>query len=497
MSVPDLVLAIDQGTSSTKALIVDPNGRIVAATGVGLRCEYPRPGWVEQSPEAIVDSVRDAVAAVMANIEPARIAAVGLSNQRESLVLWEASTGRPVGPLISWQDQRAAAICDALVDQGVGNVVRQRSGLPLDPMFSATKARWLLDEYDPDRRRSRVGQLRLGTVDSWLLAQFTDEHLIEVGNASRTQLMSVAAADWDDDLMGLFGVPRQALGRIVSSTGPFPSVHGLSPLLDGTPIRAVLGDSHAALFAHAGWTRGTVKATYGTGSSVMGLCPASTTAGGGLCLTIAWDTGSGPERAVEGNIRSSGATLAWLARLVGSTPATLANLAATASSDGVHLVPGFSGLGAPWWDRSAVGLLTGLTFGSELPALARAAVESIAFQVEDVVNEIHRLIQPVSVLLADGGAAANDQLMQLQADTSARVVERAEQADLSPLGAAHLAGLAAGVWDRAGLETLPRPRTRFDPVESATSSGQRRSEWHTAVSRARWTAPAAPAGPRS
>ena len=497
MTPADLVLAIDQGTSSSKALLVDPTGRIIAAKGVALGCEYPRPGWVEQSPDAIVSGVRDVVAAVMAEVEPGRIAAVGLSNQRESLVLWETSTGRPVGPLISWQDQRAASTCDVLLDQGAGDLVRQRSGLPLDPMFSATKARWLLDEYDPDRRRSHDGELRLGTVDSWLLAQFTDEHLIEVGNASRTQLMAVADGQWDDDLLALFGIPRTVLGRIVPSSGPFPSIRALPPLLDGTPIRAVLGDSHAALFAHAGWTPGTVKATYGTGSSVMGLCLAPTTVGGGLCLTVAWDTGTGPEHAVEGNIRSSGATLSWLARLVGSTPGALADMAATASSNGVHLVPGFSGLGAPWWDRSAVGLLTGLTFGSELPQLARAAMESIAFQVEDVVDEIHRFVQPVSVLLADGGAAANDQLMQLQADTGGRVVQRAEQTDLSPLGAAHLAGLGAGIWDRAGLAALPRPRTRFTPAEPPPVGAQRRTAWHAAVARARWVGPTAPPGPRS
>jgi glycerol kinase len=200
---------------------------------------------------------------------------------------------------------------------------------------------------------------------------------------------------------------------------------------------------------------------------------------------------------VEGNIRSSGATLSWLARLVGSTPGALADLAATASSHGVHLVPGFSGLGAPWWDRSAVGLLTGLTFGSELPQLARAALESITFQVEDVVDEIHRLVHPVSVLLADGGAAANDQLMQLQADIGGRVVARAEQTDLSPLGAAHLAGVGAGIWDRAGLAALPRPRTRFAPVEPAPTSARRRAAWHAAVARARWAASTAQSGPSS
>ena len=496
MSTADLVLAIDQGTSSTKALIVDGSGRIVAGRGVPLASEYPQAGWVEQSPDAIVRSVRGAVTAAMGDIDPRRIAAVGLTNQRESLVLWESAGGKAVGPLISWQDQRAAGMCDDLLSRGAGDLVRERSGLPLDPMFSATKARWLLDRYDPDRRRSRNGELRLGTVDSWLLAQFGDEHLIEVGNASRTQLLSASTAEWDDDLLDLFTVDRRVLGRVVPSTGPFPSVRGLAPVLDGTPITAVLGDSHAALFAHAGWGAGTVKATYGTGSSVMGLCPAPTLAGGGLCLTIAWDVGSGPVHAVEGNIRSSGATLSWLARAVGSTPAALAELGATASSDGVHLVPGFSGLGAPWWDRNAAGLLTGLTFGSELPQLARAALESIVFQVEDVVDEIDRLVRPVTVLLADGGAAANQHLMQLQADTSNRVVHRAEQTDLSPLGAAHLAGLAMGIWDRSELDTLARPRTVFEPTEPPDDSDRRRAAWHLAVDRARWPGLTAGGGPQ-
>jgi glycerol kinase len=486
MTTADLVLAIDQGTSSTKALLVDAAGDIVAAAGVLLSSDYPRPGWVEQSPSAIVDSVRDAVAAAVRTIDPARVAAVGLSNQRESLMIWEVATGAAVGPLISWQDQRAADTCATLLAQGAGELVRTRSGLPLDPMFSAAKARWLLDRYDPDRRRSRNGELRLGTVDSWLLAQFGADHLIEVGNASRTQLLSVATGEWDDGLLDVFGIPRQVLGRVVPSVGPFPAVRGLAPLLDGTPLTAVLGDSHAALFAHAGWAPGTVKATYGTGSSVMGLCAGPITAGGGLCRTIAWDTGAGPAHAVEGNIRSSGATLSWLARAVGSTPSALADLAATASSEGVHLVPGFGGLGAPWWDRDAAGLLTGLTFGTELPQMARAALESIAFQVEDVVDEVDRLIHPVDTLLADGGAAVNPTLMQLQADTSGRLVHRAEQTDLSPLGAAHLAGLTVGFWDRAGLDALSRPRTPFRPAESDPDRLARRAAWRSAVARARW-----------
>jgi glycerol kinase len=490
----DLVLAIDQGTSSTKALVVDSTGSVISSAGVPLRSAYPRPGWVEQSPTDIVDGVRAAVVAAMADIDPARIAAAGLSTQRESLVLWETASGKPVGPLISWQDQRATEVCDELIAGGAGELVRSRSGLPLDPMFSATKARWLLDAHDPDRRRSRGGEIRLGTVDSWLLSQFAGEHLIEVGNASRTQLLSIIDAQWDDELLDLFGVPRQVLGRVVASAGPFPGVRSLAPLLDGTPIAAVLGDSHAALFAHAGWAPGVVKATYGTGSSVMALCPPGVSsgrtspAGSGLCLTVAWDIGDGPIRAVEGNIRSSGATLSWLARLVGSTPAELAALAADASSDGVHLVPGFSGLGAPWWDRGAAGLLTGLSFGTELPQVARAALESIAFQVADVVEEIDGRVAPVTTLLADGGASANDVLMQLQADVSGRTVARAEQSDLSPLGAAHLAGRTVGLWDDSSLSRLPRDRTFFLPSAPVSDRADRVTAWHTAVARARWSA---------
>jgi glycerol kinase len=351
-------------------------------------------------------------------------------------------------------------------------------------MFSALKAGWLLDHYDPDRARSRRGELRLGTVDSWLLSRFAGEHVIEVGNASRTQLLDVRARAWDPGLLELFGVPEEVLPRVVASSGPFPAVRDLPPLHDGTPVTAVMGDSHAALFAHAGWRAGQVKATYGSGSSIMSVADPSSVAQG-LCLTVAWQADA-PVYALEGNIRATGATLTWLAELFGTTPGELAALAAP-SSDGVHLVPAFGGLGAPWWDDAAVGLISGLSFGTRLPQIARAALESIAFQVEDVVAALDRATGEVQTLLADGGATANRTLMQLQADTSGRRVERALAQDLSALGAAHLAGRTAGVWSDEQLEGLERARERFEPVEDSHSRERRQTGWHSAVSRARLT----------
>jgi glycerol kinase len=478
------LLAVDQGTSATKAALVDERGEIVAQASAPVGMAHPRPGWAGQSADEIWDSVRAAVAECLSGRDPRTVAAVGLSTQRESLVLWDRRTGEPLGPLLSWQDRRTADACAELRAQGAADEVFATSGLPIDPMFSAPKARWLLDAHDPGRERSRRGELCLGTIDSWLLSRFGGEHVIEAGNAARTQLLDVRRADWDDGLLELFGVPREVLPRVVSSHGPFPSARGLAPLPDGTPVHAAMGDSHAALFAHAGWRPGQVKATYGTGTSVMCVGDAAAAATGGVCLTIAWALGEGPVHALEANIRATGATLTWLARLLGTTPDELAALAAD-SSDGVHVVPAFGGLGAPWWDDTASGLVSGLTFGSGAPQLARAALESIAFQIEDVVAAMDAGAGRIDTLLADGGPTANRTLMQLQADTSGRRVSRALARDLSALGAAHLAGLGAGVWDRAALEGLARPREDYEPAAGAAEREARLAAWHAAVARSR------------
>jgi glycerol kinase len=307
---------------------------------------------------------------------------------------------------------------------------------------------------------------------------------MEVGNASRTQLLDVQSRRWDPQLLDLFDVAEEVLPEVVPSTGPYPAIRRVPPLLDGTPIAAVLADSHAALFAHAGWLPKRVKATYGTGSSVMGLCPHSADLGDALCLTIAWDDGR-PAYAFEGNIRSSGATLSWLARVVGQAPAQLAQLAAGVDSDGVRIVPAFGGLGAPWWDSDAMALISGLSFGTGLPQLARAALESIAFQIEDVVGAAEQATGPIALLLADGGPTANPHLMQLQADISGRRVERADNQALSALGAAQLAGRSAGIWSDAALHELPRPRTVFVPRMADEARSGLRKGWAAAVRRAR------------
>jgi glycerol kinase len=473
MSSPDHILAIDQGTSATKAVLVDRSGAIVARASAPVSLSTPRPGWVEQDATEIRASVQAAVAACLDGRDPARVAGVGLSTQRESLLLWDRATGEPRGPMLSWQDQRTD--CAPLREHA--DEVRTISGLPLDPMFSATKARWLLDAYGRDG-------VCLGTIDSYLLTRLGGEHIIEAGNAARTQLLDVRSLDWSPTLLDVFGIPRDVLPRVLPSTGPFPGTRGLAPVPGGTPVCAVMGDSHAALFAHAGWRPGQVKATFGTGSSIMSLGDPANWVPGGVCLTVAWQDEHGPAHALEGNIRSTGGTLTWLAQLFGTTPSALAGEAAE-SSDGVHLVPAFGGLAAPWWDDDAVGLISGLTFATRREQLARAALESIAFQVEDTVAAIEALVGPVQTLLADGGPTGNRALMQLQADTGGRAVARSLAAELSALGVAHLAGRGAGLWTQEQLEALDRPRELYTPQEPAASRRARVEAWHVAVARAR------------
>ncbi|SNY70408.1 FGGY family carbohydrate kinase [Paractinoplanes atraurantiacus] len=448
--MPDgLVLAIDQGTSSTKCLLAAADGQVVASGSAPVPIRYPRPGWVEQDAIEILDSVLAAAAACLEGIDRSAVVAVGFSTQRESALIWDRHTGAPLGPVLGWQDQRAVGVCDKL--RGDEARIRAISGLPLDPMFSAAKLRWLLD--------GTPGAL-VGTIDSWLLYALTGSHQIEVGNASRTQLLDVRSQNWSPELLGLFGIPSTALPEITPSQGELGRIGERGGVLAGLPITAVLGDSHAALYAHGSEADDGVKVTYGTGSSVMRLgAPAS----GDVCLTVAWND----RLAAEGNIRSSGATVAWLASFLSLSPEQIGQMAATAESDGVFLVPGFGGLAAPWWDDTAVGLISGLTLGTRPPQLARAAVESIAHQVADVVDAMGG----ASRVLADGGASGNDVLMRIQADLLGVPVKRARTSSLSALGAASLAG---------GL-TPAVTYDEFVPSGDATAS---RSAWRDAVRRA-------------
>lgn len=484
-----LVLAIDQGSSSTKCVIVDYKGKIIACDKMEIGETHPHPGHVEQDAEEIWNSVGGAVLKTLKQLEPpydaSDIIVAGISTQRESFLLWDRQTGKPLHPLISWQDQRQVDLPKECASEAVQKKVKFITGLPLDPMFSASKARWLLDHYDPDRQRALKGELCLGTIDSWLLFKIYGEHLIEAGNASRTQLMNVHHVDWDDELLDLFNVPKACLPKIIASNGPFPQEikSPLGPLT--IPVGAVMGDSHSALFGHQAFSIGQVKATYGTGSSIMGLIRKEDELHSGLCLTIGWVTGDKVAYAAEGNIRSLGATLRWMANILNISVSELVELGLAGKSDSVALVPGFGGLGAPWWDEKAVGLLTNLTLGTSRQTIARATIESVVYQVADVVNAIRRNVGDIHQLFVDGGPTSHNGLMQLQAEILGCSVFRAERPELSALGVAYLAGLTKEVWSQKGLDKLNRSYDLFeaDPMQDKRNIDL--GKWHNAVNQAR------------
>lgn len=486
------VLAIDQGTSATKCVLVDARGRIVAKASAPLAEQYPQPGWVEQDAEDVWRSVREAVAQCLARHEGARVVAVGLSTQRESALLWRRADAKPLSPLLSWQDQRTVALRDQLAAGGGEALVRERSGLPLDPMFSALKIRWLLDRIDPAREAAGRGELRAGTIDAWLLARLGGDDAIEVGNASRTQLLDVRRAAWCDDLLKLFEVPRALMPEVVPSLARRSDAGALHPSLAGVPVQAVMADSHAALFAHGAEAVGDVKATMGTGSSVMGLASAGAPVHPGICLTVAWDAGSGAQLALEGNIRAAGATLRWAAELFGLDPEAAAQEAAQALATepaGLCIVPAFNGLGAPYWDAHAVGLVSGLTLATRRPQLLAAALDSIAHQVADVLQAMEASVDGVRRLMLDGGPSRNERLRQTLAAYIGRPVLHCTDAELSALGVAHLAGVGAGLWSRTQLRELPREQhlTPAPAPQSATRAARR--AWAQAVARARLPQP--------
>jgi len=482
----EAVLAIDQGTTNSKAVLVDAGGEIVGSGSAPVGLTTPAPGWVEQSGERIWESVLQAVQAAVGGTS-ASIVGVGLSTQRESIIAWQASTGRPLGPLIGWQDRRTAAWC-AAIDDGRRDVVRRRTGLQLDPMFSASKIRWLLDNLPAGVPHSEV---RVGTVDSWLLWNLTGAraHVCEAGNASRTLLFDVVDLSWSPQLLDVFEIPQAILPAVQSSQSAFGTTRAVPGVLDGTPVLAVMADSHAALYGHGCRRPGMVKATYGTGSSVMTPVAHFTADGSGVPTTLAWVL-DGPTYAREGNILSSGATLAWTANLLtgGDLDALMTLASGVPDSGGVSLVPAFSGLGAPHWDRSATALLCGMTGGTTAAHLARAAVDAVAHQICDVADTLEDDGVNLATFRADGGVTVSDLAMQVQADLLGRVVEVAEVPEVSALGVAQLCWQSlAAVPDWADT----RRRTGFHPELDAVERARRRGLWSDAVRRARF-APSQP-----
>lgn len=482
-----LVLAIDQGTGSTKAIVVDSDGLIVSKGQCAIGLATPQAGWVEQDPEEIWESVRGAIASAVTPELARDIAAAGLATQRESCVIWDRASGRSLTPLLSWQDQRTLSLCQAMPDSE-RQAIRSKTGLPLDPMFSAVKAKWLLDMIDPGRSRSRNGDLCIGTIDSFLVHRMGGGHVVEIGNASRTQLMDLETARFDDDLLELFGIPAAALPAIVPSMRESARVKSIAPLLDGTPVTAVLADSHAALFAHGVFEPGKVKATQGTGSSIMGLYDRNVRKESidlGVCRTIAWQTDE-IFHAFEGNIRSVGSTLVWLAGLLDIGPDELATLAGSVpDSGGVSLVPAFGGLGSPYWDAEAVGIIGGIMQGTSRAQIARASVESISHQIVDVLDSVRASGLSVERLYVDGGPTKNDLLMQFEADMAGVPVVRPRAAELSALGAAYLAGIGAGIWRVEDLPAMRNGESVFSPEMENAERQRLRTDWRNMVARSR------------
>jgi glycerol kinase len=485
----DLVLAIDQGTTNTKAVLVDATGSIVRRTSHPIGISFPKPGWVEQDPVEIADSIFHAASSCVGD-EAARIIAIGISNQRESIVAWHAMTGEPLAPAVTWQCRRTAEFCDRLSRSGAGPDILSRTGLPIDPLFPASKARWLLDHIRRERPSISTGDIRLGTIDSWLLWRMTQGsvHACDESNASRTQLFNIREGTWDDALLSLFEVPKSALPEVRPSNAKFGTGEG--PAIDGLPISALIGDSHAALFAQGATQPGKVKATYGTGSSIMTPLLSHVPPEDGITTTIAWSLDGARTYALEGNIAVSASSFPWAGELMGlgPEPKRLAELATRAAdTGGVYFVPALTGLGAPYWDSAARGLFCGLTFNAGRPQLARAVMESVAYQVYDVLSVMERQAgHPLVELLADGGASDNDWLMQFQADIVGMPVVRSGIAEASAVGAALIAGLSIGLWpNQAALGDLPRARRALAP---SLEEGQRRERidgWHKAVARAR------------
>ncbi len=482
------ILAIDQGTTNTKALLVNAMGEIVAKASRPLSVRYPEPGWVEQDAEDIWQSVEEAIAEVMSHCSPRQLMALAISNQRESVVIWERTSGKPVGPCVIWQCRRSSHFCSELRAYGLEQEVRQRTGLTIDPMFSAGKARWLLAHIPDGFHRAAQGELCLGTVDAWLLWNLTRGrvHACDVTNASRTQLMNIRTLAWDGRMLDLYGIPAAILPQIRPSSFIYGETGAIGHVPAGIPIASMIGDSHAALFAHAGFQPGSIKATYGTGTSLMTPTPQPLISQYGLSTTIAWMRDK-PTYALEGNILATGAAVQWLSDVLSlADPAQIEALAAqVADNGGVYLVPAFVGLGAPHWSESARGLIAGLTRGTSAAHLARATLEAIAFQVRDVFDAMQtEAAIPLTMLFADGGASRNNLLMQLQADIIGRPVRRSTLAELSALGAAYLAGLAVGLWaDEEDIAKVIVARDCFEPRLSASERARMYAGWQDALAR--------------
>ncbi|HUA64735.1 MAG TPA: glycerol kinase GlpK [Alphaproteobacteria bacterium] len=488
------ILALDQGTTSSRAILFNQDGRIGGIAQAEFPQIFPKAGWVEHDPEQIWKSQLEVArkALAEARVTANDIAAIGITNQRETTLVWDRRSGAPIHNAIVWQDRRTAGFCDELKRSGKGDLIQKKTGLVIDAYFSGSKLRWILDHVPGAREKASRGELAFGTVDTWLLWNLTGGrlHATDVTNASRTLLFNIHTGDWDDDLLRLLDIPREMLPAVRPSSGIFGET---VREIFGAPVKisGVAGDQQAALFGQACFERGQAKNTYGTGCfMLMNLGNKPATSRNQLITTAAWQMNGRTDFALEGSVFVGGAVVQWLRDglgLIKSSGDIEALAASVPDCGGVYFVPAFAGLGAPHWDQYARGSITGLTRGTTAGHIARAALEGIAFQVADVLDAMREDsgIQ-VKQLRVDGGACANNLLMQIQADLLQAPVARPAVIETTALGAAYLAGLAVGYWkDREAIAAAWKAERIFEPAKSADEVAHRRSRWVEALKRAR------------
>ena len=488
------ILALDQGTTSSRALLFDQAGGVVATAQYEFTQHFPQSGWVEHDAEEIWESQLRAARGVLeqAGVTAQEVAAIGITNQRETAVVWERETGRPIHPAIVWQSRQTANICQGLRDQGLDADIRARTGLLIDSYFSGPKVRFILDAVEGAQARAEAGELCFGTVDSWLLYRLTQGrvHATEYSNASRTLLFNIHDCAWDDVLLGYLDIPRAMLPEVRDSSGEF-GMTSAEWFGGEIPISGMAGDQQSALFGQGCFETGMVKNTYGTGCFLLmntGDRPAESESG--LLTTIAWGLGGQVEYALEGSVFVAGAAIQWLRDglgLIADAADSEASAQRVSSTDGVYLVPAFTGLGAPYWDEAARGVMVGLTRGTNRDHIIRAGLESIAYSSRDVVDcMVADANLSLDILRVDGGACENNFLMQFQADMLGCVVERPAVLEVTALGAAALAGLAVGFWtDRSHLQEARGLPTRFEPQLGDADRAERYEGWRRAVARSR------------
>ena len=487
----DIVIAIDEGTTNCKAMAIDSKGNVLAKASRALEIATPNPGWVEQDGEVLFAKTLEVVAEVLTQVDPQKVGCIGISNQRETAIGWYRKTGKPLNMAMTWQCSRTADFCEKLRAENLTDKIKETTGLPVATLFAGSKMRWLLDNTPNALEEAQKGEVCLGTIDAWLLWNLTGgkEFKCDYSNAARTQLLSIKTASWDEDMLKIYGIPKAALPTICPSSYNFGTTLGLKGVPDGIPIMSMVGDSHAALYGHCLGEIGFVKTTYGTGSSVMAPLPAPDTSVGALATTIAWHNGTNITYGIEGNINHTGDALQWMSLVTRTNTLPdvndyINNIAQKAPTNlGIYFVPALTGAGAPWWQEKARGVICGLTRGATVDHLIRAALESIAYQIADVIDFMKKVPSfKLDTLMVDGGPTKNDWLMQFQADLLGCKVSRSETSELSAIGAALLALKCKDNLSDEQLKELIPSHFVFEPnAERTALYAKCKQEWDAAV----------------